>query len=728
MADELISQAQFPPVAAHEDCMASIADVLNSLRHAEDELRASSDAFEKSVGRFGSDPRTHTYMAARYKAVNVMLQFSSEGDYEGILEHCMDMLRLSRMDEFHVRDIVPNLLMLLECEQECYDFIKWWSIALSQKQDLNDLARPYLNLKGANVFERISKLDLGSLSLCNLATLTLLKVKIRLDLSAFEDDDYLLFDSDYSGSSLDRPICDLVRKKLRNSESFNGLKALANLEKDYGKLCGLIEGANPYFWDLMASDSKLDQVQRSQCLPGSKNEAVMARHLCKTAWEESEDAELMIEAETVKFAKIYNSPAHVAGLEKKRGTGRAFPSLFTSEKSPADVFVPTRLDDSQSRRFVHGQDEKKALVYVDGACSNNGQQDPRAAWAVVYGPPQPDQGHVSGRLETLGPFDQQFTATSNRAELRAVIAALRMCDWTYSQFNTLVIATDSAYVVDGTTKWAKGWVEKNWKLTGGGKVRNRDLWELLLWEAERWDLLGLKVELWKIPREVNTAADKAAKDACEQPTVTNFSDATVASPRSTTAKPRILALALETAQPLHDTYLYRVAPMAEMRIATSEEAAVLMLAQESPPPVIIAADAALFGRKTLSERVIDNVRRGATLIVTGASVSLAPPNSFNQLCVKMGLAGTYSAYTRANVTLQKDVVGDSLAPKLRAEYRMKAVFLKDMPKSAMWYVSDDDPALSSVVLAPLGQGKVGFIGDVTEDEATLIAFEAMCDL
>ena len=454
----------------------------------------------------------------------------------------------------------------------------------------------------------------------------------------------------------------------------------------------------------------------------------MILHQCKTAWEESEDAQVMIEAETVKFAKIYNSPAHVAGLEKKRGTGRVFPGLFTSQESPVQVFVPTRLDDSQSQRFVHVQHETKALVYVDGACSNNGQQDPRASWAVVYGPPQPDQGHVSGRLETLGPFDQEFTATSNRAELRAVIAALRMCDWTYSSFDTLVIATDSAYVVDGTTKWAKGWVETSWKLTSGDNVKNRDLWELLLWEVERWDLLGLKIELWKIPRELNTAADKAAKDVCEQPTLLNFSDATVASLRSTTRQPRILALALDMVHAQNDTYLSRVAPKAEMQIAKSEEAAVLMLAQRNPPPIIIAADAALFRSKVLSERVIDNVRRGATLIMTGTSVAMVPLDSFNRLYAKMGLPGRYSAYTRANSTLQKDVVGDRLARNLRADYYLKAVFLKDMPKSTVWYMSDENPNLSPMSLAPLGQGKVGFIGDVTEDEATFIAFEAMCGL
>lgn len=77
----------------------------------------------------------------------------------------------------------------------------------------------------------------------------------------------------------------------------------------------------------------------------------------------------------------------------------------------------------------------------------------------------------------------------------------------------MVIATDSEYVVDGCTKWAKSWIEKGWKTSAGKDVKNQHLWELLLGEAERRSDKGLSLEFWRIPREWNEVADGAAKTA-----------------------------------------------------------------------------------------------------------------------------------------------------------------------------------------------------------------------
>ncbi len=105
--------------------------------------------------------------------------------------------------------------------------------------------------------------------------------------------------------------------------------------------------------------------------------------------------------------------------------------------------------------------------------------------------------------------------TSNRAELRAVIAALRFRHWP-AHFHTVVIATDSAYTVEGSTKWAKTWVKHGWTSSGGVAVKNRDLWEALLGEIERRKEDGTTVEFWRIPREWNTVADAAAKAAAAE--------------------------------------------------------------------------------------------------------------------------------------------------------------------------------------------------------------------
>ena len=56
--------------------------------------------------------------------------------------------------------------------------------------------------------------------------------------------------------------------------------------------------------------------------------------------------------------------------------------------------------------------------------------DPKAGWAFVHGPGTDGKPLISsGRLESKGPFGEDNIPSSNRAELRAVIAALRFRHW-----------------------------------------------------------------------------------------------------------------------------------------------------------------------------------------------------------------------------------------------------------------------------------------------------------
>lgn len=155
---------------------------------------------------------------------------------------------------------------------------------------------------------------------------------------------------------------------------------------------------------------------------------------------------------------------------------------------------------------------------TDGACLNNGQPNPRAGWAFYQGDTFTGQASVvSGRLEARGPWGDPAPQTNNRAELRAVLAALRFRGWSGEGFKTIVIATDSSYVVDGATGWVRGWVRNDWRTkgrkgSGGQDVKNRDLWEMLLGECERYHGAGVGVQFWRVPREWNTLADAGARE------------------------------------------------------------------------------------------------------------------------------------------------------------------------------------------------------------------------
>ncbi|SPO03134.1 uncharacterized protein DNG_05816 [Cephalotrichum gorgonifer] len=210
---------------------------------------------------------------------------------------------------------------------------------------------------------------------------------------------------------------------------------------------------------------------------------------------------------------------------KRRGTGRVFPGVFVP---PSQTSTPASLvresDDETRPRFVLRSDPGICLFYTDGACINNGRPDPKAGWAFVFGPLIEGQT-CTGRLELEGPFGDPEKQTSNRAELRAVIAALRGCDWHEEGFHTIVIATDSEYAVNGATQWARSWVANGWRTSKGTPVQNKDLWEMLLGEMERCDREeGLRIDMWRIPRAQNAVADRAAKSAAEEEDVVQFRD------------------------------------------------------------------------------------------------------------------------------------------------------------------------------------------------------------
>ena len=90
------------------------------------------------------------------------------------------------------------------------------------------------------------------------------------------------------------------------------------------------------------------------------------------------------------------------------------------------------------------------LMFIDGACIDNGSPNACAGWAICVGPNIVVKGQ-----------------TSNRAKLRSAIVALGLCIWKGEGFSSIVIATNSEYVVKGYCKWLATWKERNWRTARG---------------------------------------------------------------------------------------------------------------------------------------------------------------------------------------------------------------------------------------------------------------------
>lgn len=105
-------------------------------------------------------------------------------------------------------------------------------------------------------------------------------------------------------------------------------------------------------------------------------------------------------------------------------------------------------------------------IYTDGACTGN--PGPGGWGVVVY--------FTDGSIHEMGGDAAQ--TTNNRMEMQAAISALKLLT-TAKQAEPITLYTDSEYLINGVTKWVKGWKKKGWKTAQGKPVLNQDLWEAL---------------------------------------------------------------------------------------------------------------------------------------------------------------------------------------------------------------------------------------------------------
>jgi ribonuclease HI len=234
---------------------------------------------------------------------------------------------------------------------------------------------------------------------------------------------------------------------------------------------------------------------------------------------EEDDDEADEEADTMLLIATQNASMTRAQLQYRDDGTLIVPDIRpfvppTPTVTPQQLFPLQQRPDRQYPRFVHQSNHRDLLIYTDGACLNNGQPDPAAGWGFVFRasePDRPEMGRVSGRLEDHGPSGEPHPQTSNRAELRAVIAVLQFRAWFGEGWTRLVIATDSEYVTKGATEWVRTWGRNGWVTSNNTAVKNRDLWEELLGEAIGFRERGMEICFWRIPRACNEEADRLAK-------------------------------------------------------------------------------------------------------------------------------------------------------------------------------------------------------------------------
>ena len=99
-------------------------------------------------------------------------------------------------------------------------------------------------------------------------------------------------------------------------------------------------------------------------------------------------------------------------------------------------------------------------MWTDGACSG---KPGNGGWGVLIKLVDRNQIKLSGH--------EQYT-TNNRMEMLAVIEGLKYL----KNYSSIIIHTDSKYVLEGITNWITNWKQNNWKSSNKKDVKNKDLW------------------------------------------------------------------------------------------------------------------------------------------------------------------------------------------------------------------------------------------------------------
>lgn len=112
-------------------------------------------------------------------------------------------------------------------------------------------------------------------------------------------------------------------------------------------------------------------------------------------------------------------------------------------------------------------------IFTDGSSRGN---PGRGGWGSIIHIPSIGVNELGGK---------EANTTNNRMELTAVIESLIFVERKNILENEIIIYSDSAYVLNGITKWVYGWEKNNWFTSTGESVLNQDLWSALLEVARR---------------------------------------------------------------------------------------------------------------------------------------------------------------------------------------------------------------------------------------------------
>lgn len=147
-------------------------------------------------------------------------------------------------------------------------------------------------------------------------------------------------------------------------------------------------------------------------------------------------------------------------------------------------------------------------AYTDGSAKNNGKKNAVGGWAFVV--------VVNGEIVYADHFYNFAEPTNQKMELHAALTACSYLDLRFTSFDSFIIYSDSAYLVNCVNqKWYEKWLENGWKNSKGEDVSNKAYWVDLIkyFDDPRFTFEKVKGHS---DCEYNNIVDELAQSAAEE--------------------------------------------------------------------------------------------------------------------------------------------------------------------------------------------------------------------
>lgn len=140
------------------------------------------------------------------------------------------------------------------------------------------------------------------------------------------------------------------------------------------------------------------------------------------------------------------------------------------------------------------------------------------------------------------------------------------------------------------------------------------------------------------------------------------------------------------------------------------------------------------------------MRNGGTGVVMGQFPAFVNPQEMKPFFGQVGLPWSAASYTRSTHVLNRESLSDKTAACLAPQISQKALSVNNVSGASAWYIADDGydheddessrPAPkttktmveAAVAFARVGEGKLGYIGDVNAEQDLNAVILAMCGI